>query len=68
MGERRGLEAELQRLGRMEFEAPRPKEGIFGGKKKRPRPKGGPPGQMGKVAPAATGLYEPPEEELKNKP
>lgn len=63
MRDRRGFEAEVERLREAELGLPPPKETIFRGKTKKPRPKGGPPGQMGKVTPSATGLYQPPEDE-----
>jgi hypothetical protein len=67
MGDRSGLEAELARLWSAELEIGKGQESIFEGKtkKKRARPKGGPPGQMGKRTLSATGLYEVPEDEGK---
>jgi hypothetical protein len=65
MGDRSALEAEFARLWRAELEIGKGQESIFQGRKKRPRPKGGPAGQMGMRSPSATGLYEVPEEDGK---
>lgn len=71
MSERRGLELELARLrdvarptdgaaGAWEMEVPAP-PGEPLKKIKKPLPKGGPEGQIGKTTPTATGSFEPDE-------
>ena len=66
MGDRSSLEAEFARLWEAEVAIGKGQEDTLEGKKKkRPRPKGGPAGQMGRRTLSATGLYEVPLEEGK---